>query len=61
MGAARSVAIDLPQKLLVWDDDGQTRVTYNDPTYLAERHGIEGQTDRLDALAAALDDLATGG
>ena len=60
MQAARSVAIDLPQKMLVWDDDGQTKVTYNDPAYLARRHGIEGQRDRLEQISSVLDQLATG-
>ena len=60
MQAARSVAIDLPQKLLVWDDGGQTKVTYNDPQYLARRHGIEDQTQRLNQIGSVLNDLATG-
>ncbi len=60
MQASRSVAIDLPQKLLVWDDNGQTMVTYNDPQYLARRHGIEGENERLNAIGSALRDLATG-
>jgi len=33
--------IDLPFKLLVWEDDeGTTWVTYNDPEWLAARHGL---------------------
>lgn len=58
--AARSVGIDLPQKLLVWEDGDTVYVTYNDPAYLAARHGIEGQDERLDAIAATLRRLATG-
>ncbi|WP_206424949.1 DUF302 domain-containing protein [Halosimplex salinum] len=61
MQASRTVAIDLPQKLLVWEEDGQTRVAYNDPEYLARRHGIEGQSDRLEQIRSALDGLASGG
>lgn len=56
----RTVAIDLPQKILVWAEDGSTKIAYNDPTYLAERHGIDGQTDRLEQIRTVLDDLATG-
>lgn len=42
MQCCRSVAIDLPQKALIWEDEnGQTWLSYNDPKYLAERHGIE--------------------
>jgi uncharacterized protein (DUF302 family) len=41
MQCARSMGIDLPQKALVWEDEtGQVWLTYNDPAYLAERHGI---------------------
>ena len=41
MVAAPSVAIDLPLKILVWEDaDGQTWVSYNSPGYLIARHGI---------------------
>lgn len=60
MQAERTVALDLPQKMLVWDEDGQTMVAYNDPAYLAERHGIEGQSDRLDQISSVLEGLATG-
>lgn len=60
MQAARSTAIDLPQKMLVWKDDGQTKVTYNDSMYLAQRHGIDGQADRLGQIRSVLDQLATG-
>jgi uncharacterized protein (DUF302 family) len=41
MQAAPSVAIDLPLKALVWEDaDGKVWLTYNDPTYLQNRHGF---------------------
>ncbi len=41
MLAAPSVAIDLPLKILVWQD-GQEKVwlSYNSPEYLQERHGL---------------------
>lgn len=61
MQASRSVAIDLPQKMLVWEDDGQVNVTYNDARYLARRHGIDGQEERLEQINTVLDSLATGG
>jgi len=39
MLAAPSVAIDLPLKMLVWEDDhGQAWVSYNSPEYLKDRH-----------------------
>ena len=41
MLAAPSSAIDLPLKILIWQDaQGKVWVTYNRPTYLQERHGI---------------------
>jgi len=61
MQASRTVAIDLPQKMLVWADGEGTKVAYNDPTYLADRHGIDGQTERLEQVRAVLDGLATEG
>ena len=59
MRSARTLAIDLPQKLLVMErEDGTVTVTYNDPTFLAERHGIEEHDDRLDTVSEALSSLA---
>jgi uncharacterized protein (DUF302 family) len=41
MAAAPTLAIDLPLKALVWQDDGgKVWVTYNSPEYLQERHGV---------------------
>ena len=44
MIAAPTVAIGLPVKALVWQDDhGRVWLTYNSPQYLQERHGIPDQ------------------
>ena len=41
MLAAPSVAIDLPLKILVWEDaQGTTWLSYNSPAYLQARHGV---------------------
>ena len=40
MEAAPLSALDLPLKILVWDDDGQTKVTYVAPQVLAARYGL---------------------
>ncbi len=41
MLAAPSSAIDLPLKILVWEDDqGRVWISYNSPDYLKERHGL---------------------
>jgi len=41
MQSAPTIGIDLPLKVLVWQDaDGSTWLSYNDPTWLAKRHGL---------------------
>ena len=41
MLAAPSIAIDLPLKILIWqDEEEKVWVSYNTPEYLAERHGL---------------------
>ena len=54
MQEAPLAALDLPLKILVWDDDGQTRVTYIAPAELAARYGL---SDELAARVAAIDGL----
>ena len=59
MQAEPTVGIDLPQKMLAWEDaDGHVFLTYNDPFYVAARHGLTGQDERLQTLADALAGLA---
>ena len=53
MQASRSIGIDLPQKLLVWEADDRVRVTYNDPQYLATRHDLEDAAERSSASPAS--------
>ena len=61
MEASPTTAIDLPQKMLVWaDSTGQVRLAYNDPQYLAERHGISGRDDALRTIGGALRKPARG-
>ena len=60
MQCSRSVAIDLPQKALIWEDDrGQVWLTYNDPAYLATRHTITGCEAVLKKVGGALQNFAT--
>jgi uncharacterized protein (DUF302 family) len=59
MQCAQSVAIDLPQKILIWEDDqGTTWLGYNDPEYLKKRHSIEGCDAVLKKVAGALGNFA---
>ena len=57
MVAAPSIAIDLPLKVLISEDDqGKVWVSYNTPEYLAERHGLPPHLEQnigfIDTLAA---------
>ena len=59
MQANQTMGIDLPLKALVWQDrQGKTWLGYNDPGWLAARHGVENDKvlaamrDMLAALAA---------
>ena len=43
MLAAPTAALDIPLKVLVWEDgNGAVSVSYNSPGFLAERHHLEG-------------------
>lgn len=46
MEAAPLAAIDLPLKVLVWDDGGQTKVSYVQPAALAARFGLSDDLSR---------------
>jgi uncharacterized protein (DUF302 family) len=56
MQVDQTIGIDLPLKILVWQDESdKTWVSYNDPKWLAQRHGIDGAVDTAIAgMAAAL-------
>lgn len=53
MQSAQTMGIDLPLKVLVWQDAaGDTWLSYNDPSWLAKRHGLG--TTQAEATVAAL-------
>ena len=60
MQANQTIGIDLPLRVLVWQDaSGITWLSYNDPGWLAERHGQGHEVDAtVNAMAAALGTLA---
>ena len=59
MNCAQSVAIDLPQKMLAWQDEaGTTYLGWNDPGYLQNRHAIEGCDEILQTVTGALANFA---
>ena len=65
MQAAQTIGIDLPLRALVWRDAaGATDVGYNDPRWLARRHGAEVGNEPIlkamaDFLAAVAEEAAT--
>lgn len=58
MQQQRTIGIDLPQKMLVWQDGSAVYVGYNDPVYLAERHGLDAQSEAVTMVTRALANLA---
>ncbi|HZE26332.1 MAG TPA: DUF302 domain-containing protein [Terriglobales bacterium] len=55
MQAAPTVAIDLPLKALVWEDEhGKVWITHNSPEYLQQRHGFPEELVKNIAGAGAL-------
>jgi uncharacterized protein (DUF302 family) len=60
MQSAQSIGIDLPMKALVWQDTtGKTWLSYNDPAWLATRHGVGPEAQAaVHAMTAALNALA---
>ncbi len=54
MAAVPMVALDLPLKVLIWDDAGQTKVIYYGPAALAARYDLNAD---LTAKLAVIDPL----
>jgi uncharacterized protein (DUF302 family) len=64
MQANQAIGLDLPIKVLVWQDASQRSwISYNDPAWLAERHGLGHQVDpavkAMTGLLAALTHAAS--
>jgi uncharacterized protein (DUF302 family) len=58
MVASPLSALDLPLKVLIWDDGGQTKVSYYDPAGIVARHHIPAQlAGNLAAINALTDAL----
>ncbi|HEY3770966.1 MAG TPA: DUF302 domain-containing protein [Candidatus Angelobacter sp.] len=59
MLAAPTVAIDLPLKLLVWEDaQGSRWISYNSPQYLKQRHGLPDDLLKNIAVIEAMAEAA---
>lgn len=58
MQCQQSIGIDLPQKLLIFEDEQGVQIAYNDPRYLGGRHRLGGCGAQVIAnVAAALNGL----
>ena len=60
MQSVQTIGIDLPLKALVWQDDsGATWLSYNDPVWFAERHGLDMHANPIvGMMTAMLHDIA---
>jgi len=60
MQSVQTIGIDLPLKAMVWQDaSGETWLSYNDPAWLAQRHGLASETGHvIGSMSAALADIA---
>jgi len=59
MQCHQSIAIDLPQKALIWQDEkGHVWLSYNNPEYLLKRHHIQGCKKVASKIAHALHHFA---
>ncbi len=59
MQSVQSVGIDLPLKALIWEDaSGTTWLSYNEPSWIAQRHGVANADRVVGKMAAALGAIA---
>jgi uncharacterized protein (DUF302 family) len=60
MQSQATVGIDLPLKYLVWEDaDGKVMIGWNDPVWVAQRHGITDKTPVIEKIGGALNKFAS--
>jgi uncharacterized protein (DUF302 family) len=59
MQSSQTVGIDLPLKILVWQDAAKdTWLSYNEPSWIAQRHGVAGTESTIDKMADLLSAIA---
>ena len=59
MQSAQTVGIDLPLKALVWEDSaGKTWLSYNEPSWIAQRHGVRNAEQVVSKMGSALSAIA---
>jgi uncharacterized protein (DUF302 family) len=59
MQSVQTVGIDLPLRVLVWEDAaGKTWISYNEPGWIARRHGVRNAEQVVSKMGAALSAIA---
>lgn len=59
MQSVQTVGIDLPLKILVWQDAANnTWLSYNEPGWIAQRHGVSGAESTINKMADLLRAIA---
>src|SRR4029077_13960581 len=59
MQSVQTGGIDLPLKVLVWEDAaGKTWLSYNEPSWIARRHGVRNAEQVVSKMGAALSAIA---
>jgi uncharacterized protein (DUF302 family) len=59
MQSVQTIGIDLPLKALVWQDaSGKTWLSYNEPRWIAQRHGVAGAESTIDKMTDLLSTIA---
>lgn len=55
--AAPHAGLDLPIRVLIWDDQGKTKIGYLDPATLQERYSVKGADQSFATMKGALEKL----
>lgn len=58
MDAAPTLALDLPQRMLVLEEGGRVWLVYNDPQFLFQRHGLAGREQAAERIRGVLAAIA---
>ena len=55
MQSAQTAGIDLPLKVLVWEDaGGKTWLSYNEPSWIRQRHSVVNAEQVVNTMGAVL-------
>jgi len=57
MQETRLAGLDLPMKVLIWEEDDATKIAYTSPETLRQRWDVEGQDELFSKMAAGLDKM----